>query len=81
MNHTPGPWKALKGDLVMGSQVVAVGVAPDGAGHEEQRANARLLAAAPEMYAALQATVAYFERANQPPDFVLEIYALLARME
>ena len=49
--HTPGPWTLEKDGitLVMGSQIVATAIAPDGADNDEQRGNAAVLAASLEM--------------------------------
>lgn len=63
--HTPGPWFAfIKGDTIAvgtaknGREVDAVvhwsGFDSCGVDHVEQRANARLIAAAPDMLAALK---------------------------
>ena len=61
---TPGPWRILFNDktkVVLEQQGVAVFVADTYAGftksEEEQKANAALIAAAPEMYALLQKIV------------------------
>lgn len=55
--HTPGPWATDGGDTVvaMGNQIVVTAPAPDGASREEMKANARLIAAAPDLLAALKA--------------------------
>jgi glycine/D-amino acid oxidase-like deaminating enzyme len=60
MKHTPGPW-TLEYDysLVMpakdGNHIVTAGpIGPDESSREEKRANARLIAAAPELLQALQ---------------------------
>jgi len=60
MKHTPVPW-TLEYDysLVMpakdGNHIVTAGpIGPDEASREEKRANARLIAAAPELLQALQ---------------------------
>lgn len=53
--HTPGPW-SLEYDysLVMKHHIVTAGpIGPDGATQEERQANARLMAAAPELLEAL----------------------------
>lgn len=54
--HTPDPW-SLERDgiaIVMADQVVCGdGLAPDGAGLAERKANSRLIAAAPDLLAAL----------------------------
>lgn len=54
--HTPGPWATDGGDTVvaMGNQVVVTAPAPDGASFDEMKANARLIAAAPDLLEALQ---------------------------
>lgn len=54
--HTPGPWTvdSDKTTVSMGGQCVIVAPAPDGAQQGEVRANASLIAAAPELLAALQ---------------------------
>ncbi|MDO9402079.1 MAG: hypothetical protein Q7T46_11630 [Polaromonas sp.] len=54
--HTPGPWSQDKyGGVVThsGRMLVAEGVALGGRSTEETRANARLIAAAPELLEAL----------------------------
>jgi len=62
MKHTPGPW-TLEYDysLVMpakdGNHIVTAGpIGPDESSREEKRANARLIAAAPELLDALRKT-------------------------
>lgn len=57
--HTPGPW-SLEYDysLVMKHHIVTAGpIGPDEASQEEKKANARLIAAAPELLEALKAIV------------------------
>lgn len=63
---TPGPWRALtttcEDDLEVfgpGDEEICVCVHPmhSGIGHEQFEANAKLIAAAPEMYAALEAVL------------------------
>ena len=59
MTHTPGPWKAITGGAD------AKVVCPDGRSfligdiiyHDENKANANLIAAAPDMLEALKATL------------------------
>lgn len=72
--HTPGPWKAVPDrsrNLYTWYVEGAKGVVPAIArlslidACEEIEANAHLIAAAPAMYEALQATMAYFMRSNQ----------------
>ncbi len=54
--HTPGPWGVERDgfSIYMSNQVVATAIAPDGASIHEQRANASLIAAAPDLLAALE---------------------------
>lgn len=55
INHTPGPWSTeYDGSIVMRDQIVSSPIAPDGATKEERRANAQLIAAAPELLDALR---------------------------
>ena len=58
--HTPGPWKLLANQGVVGADWLPIATAP---GHpaadfrrppDERIANARLIAAAPDLYEALQ---------------------------
>lgn len=54
--HTPGPW-VVESDgstVTMGGQCVIVGPAPDGAPREVEKANARLIAFAPDLLDALK---------------------------
>lgn len=54
-NHTPGPWgQDHDGCVVMSGQRVIFDAAPDGASVEEARANRKLIAAAPDLLAALE---------------------------
>ena len=69
--HTPGPWNieedSMRDELSIGHNRVSVGrreIALVGVGYEEdidqeQRANARLIAAAPELLEALQTLVTF----------------------
>ena len=70
--HTPGPWYPhyAKADHCLsssvwgkepGNQVAVIG----GKSLETMNANAALIAAAPAMYEALQATLTYFMRSKQ----------------
>lgn len=55
MTHTPGPWGAISDGKIItmtGARVV-IGLIKGGFGHEVQEANAHLIAAAPELLAAL----------------------------
>ena len=60
--HTPGPWNAIAGKLGffinrVNQQSIAVTCIDSWQTEEEHEANARLIAAAPELLAALQAFV------------------------
>lgn len=54
--HTPGPWTLEANDsvVVMSGQAVIVAPAPDGEPFSRQQANARLIAAAPDLLAMLE---------------------------
>ena len=88
--HTPGPWTVESdGSTVsMGGQCVIVGPAPDGAPREQERANARLIAAAPDLLRACRKALRdlkpFFEDDEPHPTFVeLEktLYAAIAKAE
>ena len=69
--HTPGPWKF--GERLLGSSLV-VALAPAlglAGGRDEQRANARLMAASPELADALEDVLASPD-CNLPPGPVLD---------
>ncbi len=69
-NHTPGPWgiRALMGEnLSVCDESVGPGLYPiaqsiEGHTEDEQNANARLIAAAPELYEALKLA---YQRSNE----------------
>jgi hypothetical protein len=59
MKHTPGPWRVVKRPEIGDGQIASVGaytkiVSADGVSNAEDTANAQLIAAAPEMLAALK---------------------------
>ena len=58
--HTPGPWRVLHktGVFPMDSDCWTIGTAEQH--RKEHEANARLIAAAPDLLAALQAMVAHY---------------------
>lgn len=64
MKHTQGPWSTDGNGtcVAMGSQVVITDTAPDGATLEEKQANARLIAAAPVLLAALADVAAGYQQ-------------------
>jgi len=74
MKHTPGPWRTMRGpqnnflDHVMTDTVPGLGIATTWAHNQdsEQEANARLIAAAPELLEACK--VAYDAIKAQPID-------------
>ena len=62
--HTPGPWSnEYDGSLVMAGQVVCGcdHLSPDRADYEEAKANARLIAAAPELLEVAKAILKRFD--------------------
>lgn len=66
MSHTPAPWRAVltKGDAIVecsDGRHFEIGDIP---GHPENRANAHLVAAAPELLDALNAAAGYFLNAK-----------------
>lgn len=89
--HTPGPWQ-MSG--VRGTSPVykGHGVGPDGQpyvvivpyndkDHAECLANARLIAAAPDMLAALKALVTFFESTGFKTGFLADSRAAIAKAE
>ena len=72
MKHTPGPWHITRNDFCVwitnaGKAQIAKAFRPAGMTPETCDANARLIAAAPDMAAALQAIVAILD-GRQPKD-------------
>ena len=61
--HTPGPWEADSDAYVVNeyNRVIADVFINDDDNREERAANARLIAAAPELLAALQAVAEYWD--------------------
>lgn len=84
VGHTPGPWKAGRSDMATivdgydskwvyaGERYIAVASGADVEDWDEVLANAHLIAAAPEMYAALEAVMRldYFREHNALADIV-----------
>ena len=65
--HTPGPWSTeYDGSIVMNRQIVSGPIAPESADWEERRANARLIAAAPDMLMALKSAEQCAVDSNHP---------------
>ena len=79
--HTPGPWATDGGDTVvaMGNQIVVTAPAPDGASREEMKANARLIAAAPELLEALKGMLQAFLCTQDPDAYPSDAPCNLAR--
>lgn len=72
MGHTPGPWDFAGGDMTVHANRLALEICRHIGGHaeaysndqeEERIANARLIAAAPELLAALRFVLPVLERA------------------
>ena len=61
--HTPGPWFATKGrDVMAGDRVICTAYVPNDSGdRDEAQANARLIAAAPALLAALEQAISVVE--------------------
>ena len=90
--HTPGPWTLGTGSqtgtgyaVCAGPQILATvngfGYPLDIGHAPESDANAALIAAAPDMYEALQGALYYLTRANDESGIVPKIRAALARTE
>lgn len=75
MTHTPGPWKFVMNDGFMNADIygknrnhTAVVWSGNNPSYEIVQANARLIAAAPDLLAALQAIVKITD-GSQPKDY------------
>ena len=82
-SHTSGPWKLENsGELVIGNQVMGF-VGPDTASREELKANAALIAAAPDLLAALEKAVnivqSYNRLTGKGSDICAEMCAAIAK--
>jgi hypothetical protein len=94
--HTPGPWIDFPapvinsvpmrfGDCIIGQQVWAATtriclVEEQNVGPEQELANARLIAAAPDLLAALKEAVAHYRSYNLG-EYIPVIEALIAKAE
>lgn len=56
--HTPGPWEAVCNDVCVDGKILFLGTGED---YSKRAANARLIAAAPEMLEACVAAMRYDE--------------------
>ena len=72
MGHTPGPWRAVGSEVVWlhcpGDQCVVADVL-----YEEYAADARLIAAAPELLAVLRELVHYDEGSSEQGSYGYEV--------
>lgn len=77
--HTPGPWivESDGSTVAMGDQCVITSPAPDGASRATECANARLIASAPDMLAALEAV----EAAQRSGDYGTAFAAVSAALK
>ena len=79
-NHTPGPWKArMNCDVIAGERLVADCMT---GWLREDRANARLIAAAPEMLGMLielQESAQYWSEYGAPFDIVNRLNAVIEK--
>ena len=66
--HTPGPWTITPDSFVMSGTKPSIGVAKIITHAYEFFANARLIAAAPDLLDAAKLTALHFERMNLHPD-------------
>ena len=83
--HTPGPWQTTKAGYRCGDLVLPVSDARSicqvSTAHAEHEANARLIAAAPELLAALKRAINACET-SKPPKWELDSYrAIVAKAE
>jgi hypothetical protein len=85
---TPGPWRVSdshQGQIVTDRTIIADTVAPYPMRRDEQAANARLIAAAPDMRYLLARTLDWIDidetTGDGPLVLVREIRALLARLD
>ena len=70
--HTPGPWKADEGMIVVAGHCVATYHSRDACG-EETEANARLIAAAPDLLAVVRMVVRSRDDADAAGDHYAEL--------
>jgi hypothetical protein len=81
--HTPGPWKIDAGNWIWGPDGFPIAACDQGAFDHNRAgeccANADLIAAAPELLAALQAVADYWAGGDAPADIDAQIRAAIAR--
>ena len=83
--HTPGPWRVDYMTVLAGTKNLVAECASMAVGESESKANARLIAAAPEMLEALKTILAH-PRTNDKsvvfmPDEVAKARAAIAKAE
>ena len=84
MSHTPGPWKVVGTEIWAGSRRITTG---RGAYDEKDRvvrdANARLIAAAPELLRAAKLALGFLEGSHIDPESgtLLALRAAIAKVE
>jgi hypothetical protein len=82
VKHTAGPWNADAIGIVRDAAGTAVGVASHRGTRDETRANARLIAAAPDLLDACRVALEYFDaleshtRADDPLKTIRKVYML-----
>ena len=80
--HTPGPWHVTgdqHGTMITDNTGEQIALWPQQGGTVEQCANARLIAAAPDLLAALEAVAEYWAGGDVPADLDAQILAAIAR--
>ena len=82
--YTPGPWtvESDRTTVSFGGQAVITSPAPDGASREESMANARLIAAAPDLLSSLESVKVWYlgqSRAAMPVALCDSMDAAIAR--
>lgn len=80
--HTPGPWRVTGPNVRAGDALVAIVTnhwADEPTPDDEKASNARLIAAAPALLAALQAVADYWAGGDVPADIDAQMRAALQR--
>ncbi len=83
--HTPGPWQHTTGDTtvyadgVFVAECVPTSPWADDVPKREARANARLIAAAPELLASLQAVADFWAGGDAPQELTDQMHAAIAK--
>lgn len=77
MNHTPGPWKVDRPYIRGAGRVIAT--LESGRNEGEDAANARLIAAAPELFEALENLMDFLFHGKKDRQTILRATAALAK--